>query len=106
MLDDSLDLLRRLPPQNIQNNLSSLLDLIGIEEICDELTSSVDQPLQVKVDTTPEGKGKQYLVCDYNTDFGSYRYVKFQVGRGVRNADGDNNVQVSLEQYIRSSYSQ
>lgn len=67
-LDCALDLMRRLPPQQIEKNLSDLIDLVP--SLCEDLLSSVDQPLKVaKCRTT----GKDYLLCDYNRDGDSYR---------------------------------
>jgi capping protein beta len=60
--------MRRLPPQNTEENLAKLLDVVP--HLTDDLLSSVDQPLKVKrcIQT-----GKDYLVCDYNRDGDSYR---------------------------------
>ena len=44
-MDQALDLMRRLPPDNVQENLSSLVDLAP--ELTEELLCRVDQPLQV-----------------------------------------------------------
>jgi len=62
-LDCALDLMRRLPPQQIEKNLSDLIDLIP--ELCEDLLSSVDQPLKIAKDVKA---GKDYLLCDYNRD--------------------------------------
>ncbi len=43
-LDAALDLVRRLPPNNVVSNLSALLDLAP--ELTEELLTRVDQPLQ------------------------------------------------------------
>merc|ERR1712012_1206670 len=67
-LDCALDLMRRLPPQQIEKNLSDLIDLVP--ELCEDLLSSVDQPLKIARDKTV---GKDYLLCDYNRDGDSYR---------------------------------
>ncbi|OTF69068.1 F-actin-capping protein subunit beta isoforms 1 and 2-like protein [Euroglyphus maynei] len=67
-LDHALDLMRRLPPQQIERNLSHLLDLVP--DLCEDLLSSVDQPLKVARD---KQSGKEYLLCDYNRDGDSYR---------------------------------
>eukprot|EP00039_Didymoeca_costata_P027602 m.18768 g.18768 ORF g.18768 m.18768 type:complete len:290 (-) comp6399_c0_seq1:3956-4825(-) len=67
-LDCALDLMRRLPPQNIEENLAGLIDLVP--SLCEDLLSSVDQPLKVAKDKT---NGKDYLLCDYNRDGDSYR---------------------------------
>ncbi|KAL5013641.1 hypothetical protein ScPMuIL_007911 [Solemya velum] len=67
-LDCALDLMRRLPPQQIEKNLGDLIDLVP--SLCEDLLSSVDQPLKVSRDKTV---GKDYLLCDYNRDGDSYR---------------------------------
>ncbi|ORX51609.1 F-actin capping protein, beta subunit [Hesseltinella vesiculosa] len=61
--------MRRLPPQNVEENLAKLLDLVH-PDLVDELLSAIDQPLKVKQCTK---SGKDYLVCDYNRDGDSYR---------------------------------
>ena len=87
----SLSLMRRLPPNKIEQNLNGLLNLIPEET--DELLQRVDQPLKEGTDSetvrfslpTPYrgicvyffhslGKqGRKYLLCDYNRDGDSYR---------------------------------
>jgi len=67
-LDCALDLMRRLPPQQIEKNLSDLIDLVP--DLCEDLLSSVDQPLKIARDRQV---GKDYLLCDYNRDGDSYR---------------------------------
>ncbi|CAG0884697.1 unnamed protein product [Darwinula stevensoni] len=67
-LDCALDLMRRLPPQQIEKNLSDLIDLVP--SLCEDLLSSVDQPLKIARD---KQVGKEYLLCDYNRDGDSYR---------------------------------
>ncbi|XP_033107676.1 F-actin-capping protein subunit beta-like [Anneissia japonica] len=67
-LDCALDLMRRLPPQQIEKNLSDLIDLVP--HLCEDLLSSVDQPLKIARD---KEVGKDYLLCDYNRDGDSYR---------------------------------
>ncbi|KAI8338942.1 F-actin-capping protein subunit beta [Chlamydoabsidia padenii] len=67
--DCALDLMRRLPPQNVEDNLSKLLDLVH-PDLIDDLLSAIDQPLKVKRCTQT---GKDYLICDYNRDGDSYR---------------------------------
>ena len=87
-LDCALDLMRRLPPQQIEKNLSDLIDLVRLEipiiffqlihvscqvpDLCEDLLSSVDQPLKIARD---KQVGKDYLLCDYNRDGDSYRLV-------------------------------
>ena len=70
-LDLSLDLLRRLPPAKIQHNLDAIVNLIPA--YADDLYSSVDQPLRVKVDDSQDGRGREFLCCDYNRDGDSWR---------------------------------
>lgn len=67
-LDSMLDLMRRLPPTQIEENLSALVDICP--DYADDLLGSVDQPLKVKTDAAT---GKEYLTCDYNRDGDSYR---------------------------------
>jgi capping protein beta len=62
--------MRRLPPQNVEENLSKLFNLVH-PDLADELLSAIDQPLKVK---RCSKTGKDYLVCDYNRDGDSYRY--------------------------------
>lgn len=70
-LDLSLDLLRRLPPSRIEQNLESIVNLIPA--YADDLYSSVDQPLKIQVDSSKEGAGREFLCCDYNRDGDSWR---------------------------------
>ncbi|XP_063065001.1 F-actin-capping protein subunit beta isoforms 1 and 2-like isoform X1 [Engraulis encrasicolus] len=67
-LDCALDLMRRLPPQQVEKNLSDLIDIVP--QLCEDLLSSVDQPLKIARD---KATGKDYLLCDYNRDGDSYR---------------------------------
>uniref|UniRef100_A0AC35U7Z6 F-actin-capping protein subunit beta n=1 Tax=Rhabditophanes sp. KR3021 TaxID=114890 RepID=A0AC35U7Z6_9BILA len=67
-LDYSLDLMRRLPPHTFEENLGNIISLCP--SITEDLLSSVDQPLKIKLD--PQTK-KEYLLCDYNRDGDSYR---------------------------------
>ncbi len=67
-LDFALDLMRRLPPQQIEKNLTNLIDLVP--DLCEDLLSAIDQPLKVARD---KKVGKDYLLCDYNRDGDSYR---------------------------------
>jgi hypothetical protein len=57
-LTASLDLLRRLPPNRVTENLDSLVTILP--DLTDDLLSSVDQPLKVQSDR--ENGGKDYLV--------------------------------------------
>jgi len=67
-LDCALDLMRRLPPAQIEDNLAGLIDLVP--DLTEQLLSAVDQPLKVAHD--PISK-RDYLLCDYNRDGDSYR---------------------------------
>jgi len=67
-LDYALDLMRRLPPSQIEKNLAGLIDLVP--DLVEDLLSAVDQPLKIAFDA--ESK-KDYLLCDYNRDGDSYR---------------------------------
>jgi capping protein beta len=67
-LDCGLDLMRRLPPQDCEKHLTDLIDLAP--HLCEDLLSSVDQPLKVAKDNET---GREYLLCDYNRDCDSYR---------------------------------
>jgi len=67
-LDSMLDLMRRLPPTQVEENVLALVEICP--DYADDLLGSVDQPLKVKTDGTT---GKEYLACDYNRDGDSYR---------------------------------
>jgi len=67
-LDYALDLMRRLPPSQIETNLAGLIDLVP--DLVEDLLSAVDQPLKIAFDA--ESK-KDFLLCDYNRDGDSYR---------------------------------
>lgn len=56
ILRSSIDLFRRLPSSNIATNLDLVLGLLP--ELTEDILAEVDQPLQVKVDSS----GKEYLV--------------------------------------------
>lgn len=65
----SLDLLRRLPPAKINENLETLIKLCP--SLMDELVASVDQPSWIKYDQ--KSQNREYLCCDYNRDSDSFR---------------------------------
>lgn len=67
-LDCALDLMRRLPPADIEENLMGLIDLVP--DLCENLLSAVDQPLKIAHDAASK---RDYLLCDYNRDGDSYR---------------------------------
>jgi len=60
--------MRRLPPQKIDKSLQDLIELVP--DLCEDLLSSVDQPLKIAKDSKT---GKDYLLGDYNRDGDSYR---------------------------------
>jgi capping protein beta len=68
VVDSMLDLMRRLPPPRVAENVARLAQLSP--DHADELLGSVDQPLLVK---TCKETGRDYLACDYNRDGDSYR---------------------------------
>ena len=70
LLDSMLDLMRRLPPTKVEENVQALVNICP--EYADDLLGSVDQPLKLMVD---RGTGREYLACDYNRDGESYRCV-------------------------------
>ena len=49
-----------------------LVSYFQVPDLCEDLLSSVDQPLKVARD---KATGKDYLLCDYNRDGDSYRYI-------------------------------
>lgn len=63
-----MDLMRRMPPSQIEDNLAGLIDLVP--DLTEQLLSMVDQPLKVAHDATAK---RDYLLCDYNRDGDSYR---------------------------------
>jgi len=67
-ISSALNIMRRMPPSNIEDNLSGLLNLVPTHT--DELLQRVDQPLEAAVCPT---SGRKYLLCDYNRDGDSYR---------------------------------
>jgi len=69
-LESAHDLMRRLSPQNVEQNLLKLLDLAP--ELTEDLLSSIDTPLKVQ---KCAATGKDYLLCDYNRDGDSYRFA-------------------------------
>ncbi|KAF8554592.1 F-actin capping protein, beta subunit [Imleria badia] len=67
-VDSMLDLMRRLPPTRVEENISSLIRICP--DYADDLLGSVDQPLKVLTD---RATGREYLACDYNRDGDCYR---------------------------------
>jgi len=67
-LEYALDLMRRMPPAQIEDNLAGLIDLVP--NLVEDLLAAVDQPLKVAHDKDSK---RDYLLCDYNRDGDSYR---------------------------------
>eukprot|EP00079_Xenopus_tropicalis_P031697 XP_017945468.1 PREDICTED: F-actin-capping protein subunit beta [Xenopus tropicalis] len=97
-LDCALDLMRRLPPQQIEKNLSDLIDLVP--SLCEDLLSSVDQPLKIARDKVV---GKDYLLCDYNRDGDSYRSVLGPIRRAGMYGPHPWFCSLAMENKIRST---
>ena len=74
-LDSLLDLMRRLPPTRVEENVNTLCDICP--EYADDLLGNVDQPLKVLRD---EEKGREFLGCDYNRDGDAFRSVTARPG--------------------------
>ena len=70
LMTSCLNLMRRMPPRNVEQDLASLTRVVP--SLADELFQRVDLPLQVAIDPS---NGRKYLLCDYNRDGDSYRYV-------------------------------
>lgn len=70
LVDSMLDLMRRLPPTHVEENVAALVAMCP--DYADDLLGSVDQPLKVLTD---RATGRDYLACDYNRDGESYRCV-------------------------------
>jgi capping protein beta len=68
IISSMLDLMRRLPPTKIEENVDALMQISP--DYADDLSGNVDQPLKLRVD---RATGKEYLACVYNQDGESYR---------------------------------
>ncbi|GHJ87646.1 hypothetical protein NliqN6_4048 [Naganishia liquefaciens] len=64
----TLDLLRRLPPTNVERNVDILCQLVP--DLASDLLLEVDQPLRIAKDAET---GREYLCSEYNRDSDSYR---------------------------------
>ena len=67
---DALDALDLLSLMMIMSQILICNTLIKVPSLCEDLLSSVDQPLKIARD---KETGKDYLLCDYNRDGDSYR---------------------------------
>mmetsp|Transcript_26283 Transcript_26283/g.42973 ORF Transcript_26283/g.42973 Transcript_26283/m.42973 type:complete len:289 (-) Transcript_26283:428-1294(-) len=63
-----LNILRRAPPSDVDNNLERLIALRS--DLDEELCQRVDTPLELEQD---EKTGQSFILCDYNRDGDSYR---------------------------------
>ena len=68
IVSSMLDLMRRLPPTKIDENVDALVQICP--DYAEDLSGNVDQPLKLRVD---KATGKEYLACVYNQDGESYR---------------------------------
>jgi len=68
-LTTAINLLRRLPPKDIEQDVVRVSCLID-PDLEDELYQRVDLPLKVKSDPV---SGRDFIVCDYNRDGDSHR---------------------------------
>lgn len=68
-IKSALNLLRRLPPEDIENNYQSITLLR--EDITDELIQQLDFPLKVGYDSIEK---KAFIRSDFNSYGDSYRY--------------------------------
>ena len=82
IVSSMLDLMRRLPPTKIEENVDALVQLSP--DYADDLSGNVDQPLKLRVD---KATGKEYLACVYNQDGESYRcaapHARSRWGMGI-----------------------
>jgi capping protein beta len=67
-LEAALDLMRRMPPSMLSENLDILTQLVP--DIADDILQNQDCPLQVR---KCKKTGKDYIICEYNRDGDSYR---------------------------------
>lgn len=67
-LNYALNLMRRMPPAQVENSLAGLIELAP--DLHEDLLNNVDQPLTVEKDSK---NGKMFVKCDYNRDGDSYR---------------------------------
>ncbi|CAI2165893.1 18034_t:CDS:2 [Funneliformis geosporum] len=67
-IECALDLMRRLPPQNTEENLLNIITLIPDHH--EDLLNNVDQPLKIKKCKT---KNRDYLLSPFNMYGDSYR---------------------------------
>ena len=67
-LENCIQLIRRLPPANIDQNINAISNLIYEEdELLNAFIQKVDTPSNINVEN-------HFLMCEYNRDGDSYRY--------------------------------
>jgi len=66
----SMNLMRRLPPNQVPKNLGAICSLIENEDTQEDIQVKTDQPLEMHEDAD---KGIDFLGCEYNKDGDSYR---------------------------------
>ena len=69
-MEEALDALRRLSPNQVTQNLELISQIAP--DLSEDLLAAVDQPLQGMV--CPD-TNREFLICDYNRDCQSYRFV-------------------------------
>lgn len=67
-LKSALNLLRRLPPEDIEKNYQYIAALR--EDIADDLRQQIEFPLKVGYDSVEK---KAFILSDFNTNGSSYR---------------------------------
>lgn len=71
VLDSALDLLQRLPPQQVTRNLHQIARLRQSDtSLHEDLETAVDQPLVTSLDPC---SNRLYIQCEYNRESDSYR---------------------------------
>mmetsp|Transcript_11779 Transcript_11779/g.14659 ORF Transcript_11779/g.14659 Transcript_11779/m.14659 type:complete len:297 (-) Transcript_11779:184-1074(-) len=71
-VNSCLNILRRTPPGDVEENVAGLFALLSSnEDASSELLQRVDVPLKDAVD--PQADERPYLLCDHNRDGDSYR---------------------------------
>ena len=69
-MNASMNLMRRLPPKSVPENLTNICELIDDEDLRDDVHVKTDQPIGIAMD---DKENKEFLKCEYNKDNESYR---------------------------------
>ena len=64
VMNSCLNLMRRLPPDKISQNLSSILPLVP--QVADELLQRIDQPLEIAHDTDTVSRNINMQLMSHN----------------------------------------